>query len=143
MDRQQVGTVKSLWEANMDLLEDTPALNLFDHTWRIYSVNPNEPPQYIAPYAQVKESLVNEGCIVEGHVEHSVLFQGVHIAQGATVKDCVVMPNAVIGKNVYIEKAIVPPNIEIPDGTSIYASSSEEEVILVTEGLLGYFSERG
>lgn len=62
----------------MDLLEDTPALNLFDHTWRIYSVNPNEPPQYIAPYAQVKESLVNEGCIVEGHVEHSVLFQGAH-----------------------------------------------------------------
>lgn len=52
------------------------------------------------------------------------------------------MPNAVIGKNVYIEKAIVPPNIEIPDGTSIYASSSEMEVILVTEGLLGHFSER-
>ncbi len=90
----------------MDLLEDTPALNLFDHTWRIYSVNPNEPPQYIAPYAQVKESLVNEGCIVEGNVEHSVLFQGVYVSQGAKVKDCVVMPNAVIGKNVYIEKRL-------------------------------------
>ena len=80
--------------------------------------------------------------IFEGNVEHSVLFQGVYVAQGATVKDCVVMPNAVIGKNVYIEKAIVPPNMEIPDGTFICADQFDGEVILVTEELLGHFSER-
>ncbi|AEH46709.1 glucose-1-phosphate adenylyltransferase [Parageobacillus thermoglucosidasius] len=111
---KDVGTVKSLWEANMDLLDEANELDLFDHSWRIYSVNPNQPPQYISDEAVVVHSLVNEGCVVEGKVEHSVLFQGVHIQKGAIVKDCVIMPDAVIGEGVYIERAIVPPNLEIP-----------------------------
>ncbi|BDG46057.1 glucose-1-phosphate adenylyltransferase [Parageobacillus sp. KH3-4] len=111
---KDVGTVKSLWEANMDLLDEENELDLFDHSWRIYSVNPNQPPQYISDDAVVVHSLVNEGCVVEGNVEHSILFQGVHIQKGAMVKDCVIMPDAVIGEGVYIERAIVPPNIEIP-----------------------------
>jgi glucose-1-phosphate adenylyltransferase len=133
---KDVGTVKSLWEANMDLLREDCELNLFDHSWRIYSVNPNQPPQYIANDAVVEESLVNEGCVIEGTVEHSVLFQGVHIGKGAIVKDSVIMPDAVIGKNVYIEKAIVPSNIEIPSGTIIRPEQSLDEIILVTEELL-------
>jgi glucose-1-phosphate adenylyltransferase len=133
---KDVGTVKSLWEANMDLLREDCELNLFDHSWRIYSVNPNQPPQYIANDAVVEESLVNEGCVIEGTVEHSVLFQGVHIGKGAIVKDSVVMPDVVIGENVYIEKAIVPSNIEIPRGTIIRAEQSLDEIILVTEELL-------
>lgn len=111
---KDVGTVKSLWEANMDLLDEKNELDLFDHSWRIYSVNPNQPPQYISDEAVVVHSLVNEGCVVEGNVEHSILFQGVHVQKGAMVKDCVIMPDAVIGEGVYIERAIVPPNIEIP-----------------------------
>jgi glucose-1-phosphate adenylyltransferase len=134
---KDVGTVKSLWEANMDLLVEEPLLNLFDHSWLIYSVNPNEPPQYISPSADVKESLVNEGCVIEGKVEKSVLFQGVYIGQGATIKHSVIMPNAVIGENVYLEKVIVPPNMNVPSETVIYAKEGQDEVILVTEELLG------
>ncbi|MBA2873932.1 glucose-1-phosphate adenylyltransferase [Thermaerobacillus caldiproteolyticus] len=126
---KDVGTVKSLWEANMDLLNEESELNLFDHSWRIYSVNPNQPPQYIASDAVVTESLINEGCVVEGSVEHSVLFQGVHIQKGAVVKDCVIMPDTVIGENVYIEKAIVPSDIEIPSGMTICS----DDILLVTK----------
>jgi glucose-1-phosphate adenylyltransferase len=133
---KDVGTVKSLWEANMDLLKEDCELNLFDYSWRIYSVNPNQPPQYIAHEAIVTESLINEGCVVEGTVEHSVLFQGVHIGKGSIVKDSVIMPDAVIGENVYIEKAIVPSNIEIPNGTIIRPEQSFDEIILVTKELL-------
>lgn len=75
---KDVGTVKSLWEANMDLLDEDNELDLFDRSWRIYSVNPNQPPQYISQEAEVADSLVNEGCVVEGTVKRSVLFQEVY-----------------------------------------------------------------
>ncbi|GLH64540.1 glucose-1-phosphate adenylyltransferase [Parageobacillus sp. G301] len=126
---KDVGTVQSLWEANMDLLDEENELNLFDHSWRIYSVNPNQPPQYISDEAVVINSLVNEGCMVEGNVEHSVLFQGVHVGKGAIVKDCVIMPDAVIGEGVYIERAIVPPDVEIPPHSVICS----DDILLVTK----------
>lgn len=103
---KDVGTVQSLWEANMDLLDDNCELNLFDQDWRIYSVNPNHPPQYISPQAKVKQSLVNEGCTIEGEVIKSVLFQGVAIDKGSVIKESVVMPNTRIGKNVILEKSL-------------------------------------
>ncbi|HJV31014.1 MAG TPA: glucose-1-phosphate adenylyltransferase [Bacillales bacterium] len=131
---KDVGTVKSLWEANMDLLNEQCELNLFDYDWKIYSVNPNQPPQYIAHDAIVKESLVNEGCSIEGKVEKSVLFQGVNIGKGAIIKESVIMPDAVIGQNVMIEKAIVPSEVLIPDGMVI--RSVDEEIILVTDELI-------
>ncbi|MFE7818592.1 glucose-1-phosphate adenylyltransferase [Priestia megaterium] len=133
---KDVGTVKSLWEANMDLLCDKDELNLFDSSWKVYSVNPNQPPQYIAPNACVVESLVNEGCVVEGNVEQSVLFPGVQIGSGSEVKKTVVMPTAKIGSNVYIENAIIPSDIEVPDGTIIRPTKGSEEVILVTQELI-------
>jgi glucose-1-phosphate adenylyltransferase len=126
---KDVGTVKSLWEANMDLLNEENELDLFDRSWRIYSVNPNQPPQYISDEAVVIHSLINEGCVVEGNVEHSVLFQGVHIGKGAVVKDCVIMPDAVIGEGVYIERAIVPPNVEIPPHLVVRS----DDILLVTK----------
>ncbi|WML47225.1 glucose-1-phosphate adenylyltransferase [Neobacillus sp. PS3-34] len=130
---KDVGTVKSLWEANMDLLDDDCELNLFDHTWRIYSVNPNHPPQYISPEARVAESLVNEGCTIEGEIEKSVLFQGVSVERGSIVKHSVIMPDAVIGKNCVIERAIVSPEVHIPDGMIIRPENDDEEIILVSE----------
>ncbi|RDE32193.1 glucose-1-phosphate adenylyltransferase [Parageobacillus thermoglucosidasius] len=135
---KDVGTVKSLWEANMDLLDEANELDLFDHSWRIYSVNPNQPPQYISDEAVVVHSLVNEGCVVEGKVEHSVLFQGVHIQKGAIVKDCVIMPDAVIGEGVYIERAIVPPNLEIPPHLVVCPDD-----LLVTKEWLQTKNEKG
>ncbi|WP_226618197.1 glucose-1-phosphate adenylyltransferase [Cytobacillus firmus] len=133
---KDVGTVKSLWEANMDLLDDECELNLFDHDWRIYSVNPNHPPQYISTQAEVAESLINEGCTVEGEVEKSVLFQGVLVGKNSVIRESVIMPDAVIGENVYIEKAIVPSGMNIPDGVVISASEEEDEIILITQEMI-------
>ena len=133
---KDVGTVKSLWEANMDLLDDECELNLFDHDWRIYSVNPNHPPQYISTQAEVAESLINEGCTVEGEVEKSVLFQGVQVGKNTVIRESVIMPDAVIGENVYIEKAIVPSGMNIPDGVVISASEEDDEIILITQEMI-------
>lgn len=133
---KDVGTVKSLWEANMDLLNEEPELDLFDNNWRIYSVNPNQPPQYLSEGAEVTESLVNEGCVVYGTILHSVLFQGVTVGQHSFLKNTVVMPDAVIGNNVYIENAIVPSGLVVPDGMVIRSDKDIEEVILVTEELV-------
>lgn len=130
---KDVGTVKSLWEANMDLLSDDNELNLFDHSWRIYSVNPNRPPQYISHDAQVSDCLVNEGCIIEGDIEKSVIFQGVTVEKGTSVKHSVIMPDAVIGKNCFIEKAIVSAGVHVPDGSIIRPEEGEEEILLVSE----------
>ncbi len=130
---KDVGTVKSLWEANMDLLQEDSGLNLFDYNQRIYSVNPNQPPQYISPTANIHESLINEGCVIEGNIDHSVIFQGVHVEEGSIIKDSVIMPDAVIGKNVYIERAIIPEGIHIPDNTIIRADKDTDEIKLVTE----------
>ncbi|UPM54928.1 glucose-1-phosphate adenylyltransferase [Gottfriedia acidiceleris] len=129
---KDVGTVKSLWEANMDLLNEDSELNIYDRDWRIYSVNPNQPPQYIAPTAIVEDSLINEGCVVEGYISHSVLFQGVTIGEGSLIKDSVVMPGCVIGKDVRIESAVVAPGMVIPDGSLLGPEKDYEEVILVT-----------
>ncbi|MFB7139080.1 glucose-1-phosphate adenylyltransferase [Gottfriedia sp. NPDC056225] len=129
---KDVGTVKSLWEANMDLLNEESELNIYDRDWRIYSVNPNQPPQYIAPTAIVEDSLINEGCVVEGFISHSVLFQGVTIGEGSMIKDSVIMPGCVIGKDVRIENAVVAPGMNIPDGSLLGPEKDYEEVILVT-----------
>ncbi|MED4223903.1 glucose-1-phosphate adenylyltransferase [Neobacillus cucumis] len=131
---KDVGTVQSLWEANMDLLGEDCDLDLFDNDWRIYSVNPNQPPQYISPDATVNESLINEGCTIDGNIDKSVLFQGVTVGKNTTIKESVIMPDAEIGKNCLIEKAIVPGEVKIPDGTVI--RSLDDEIVLVTEEML-------
>jgi glucose-1-phosphate adenylyltransferase len=131
---KDVGTVTSLWEANMDLLSEDCDLDLFDHGWRIYSVNPNQPPQYISSDAIVKESLINEGCTIEGEVDKSVLFQGVTVGKGSIIKESVIMPDSIIGDNCLIERAIVPSDVKVPDGTVI--RSFDDEIILVTNEML-------
>ena len=112
---RDVGTIQSLWEANMDLLGQKPVLDLDDDAWRIYTRNPVMPPHYISLSAQVTNSLVSEGAVVEGTVENSVIFSGAHIEKGATVKDSVIFPNATVGKSVDVEKAIVGENAIIGD----------------------------
>jgi glucose-1-phosphate adenylyltransferase len=131
---KDVGTVQSLWEANMDLLKEECELDLFDYGWRIYSVNPNQPPQYISSNAIVKESLINEGCTIEGEIDKSVLFQGVTVGKGSTIKESVIMSDATIGINCLIQKAIIPCDVNVPDGTVI--RSFDDEIILVTNEML-------
>ncbi len=134
---KDVGTIQSLWEANMDLLDRNCELKLFDHSWRIYSVNPNQPPQYICPEGEVTESLVNEGCKIEGEVSKTVAFQGVTVKKGAVVKETVIMPDAVIGHNCRIEKAIVSPGVYVPDGMIIVPDQGSNEITLICEETIG------
>jgi len=129
---KDVGTIQSLWESNMDLLEEDTQLNLFDRNWRIYSLSPYQPPHYIAPTAKVSRSLLNEGCSVYGEVERSVLFYGVTVEKGAVVRDSVVMPNAVVGEGARVYRAIIGEGTIIEPGAVVgdpYASPSEITLI--------------
>ena len=133
---KDVGTIRSLWEANMDLLDENCELNLFDQSWRIYSVNPNQPPQYLSPNASLSDSLVSEGCVIEGTITRSVVFQGVIVKKGTTVNETVIMTDAVIGHDCRIEKAIIAPGVVVPDG-SIIRPKDENEILLISEETLG------
>lgn len=127
---KDVGTIQSLWEAHMDLLDHNSSFSLNDPNWQIYAGNPNHPPQYISPEAEVKQSLVNEGCMIYGNIQHSVLSYNVQVGTGSTITDSVIMPNATIGKNVTIEKAIISNNAVIEDGTVIRPAKQSGDVIL-------------
>jgi glucose-1-phosphate adenylyltransferase len=129
---RDVGTVASLWEANMDLLSDNPPLNLNDPSWRIFTRNPNQPAQYVAPGAKVSGCIINEGCIVHGEVKHSVLFYGVEVGEGSVITDSVIMPKVKIGKNVRIHKAIISENTVIDDYMEIgIERENENEILLI------------
>ncbi|MCG8501889.1 MAG: glucose-1-phosphate adenylyltransferase [Firmicutes bacterium] len=123
---KDVGTIQSYWEANMDLLSDQPQLDLFDPQWPIYSVNPAQPPNYIASSAKVNHSLINEGCLIFGQMERSVLFPGVYVGKNTIIRNSVIMPNVKIGSNVIIENAIVSEKTIISDGCHIGYDESEK-----------------
>ena len=131
---KDVGTINSLWEANMDLLSKSNKLNLYDEEWRIYSVNHSSPAHYIGKDAEVKNSLVVEGCYIEGEVDNSVISQGVHIGKNSVVKDSVIMPNVKIGDNVVINKSIVGTgasirkNSTVGNGDEIAVVGAKEEI---------------
>lgn len=131
---KDVGTIDSLWEANMDLLKSQNELSLYDDEWKIYSVDKVRPAQYIGSKAKVKNSLVVEGCTVHGTIENSILFQGVYIGKNTIIKDSVIMPNAKIGDNVIIEKAIVGSGAiirrecKIGNGDDIAVIAAKEDV---------------
>lgn len=128
---KDVGTIQSLWEAHMDLLNEDSSFSLNDQNWQIFAGNANHPPQYIAPEAEVKQSLVNEGCMVYGHIHRSVLSYNVQVGSGSRIHDSVIMPNVIIGKNVTIEKAIIANNAVIEDGMVIKPTEGLDEVILI------------
>jgi len=113
---KDVGTIESLWEANMDLLSVPMPIDLHDKKWRIYAKNQGLAPHYIAKGAVVSDSLVTEGSEVYGSVQHSVIFAGVTIEEGASVIDSVVMPYAVIKRGAVVRRAIVAENAVIGAG---------------------------
>ncbi len=131
---KDVGTINSLWEANMDLLSRKNELDLQDEEWKIYSVNYSSPAQYVGKDANIKNSLVVEGCHIEGEVENSVIFQGVSIGKNSVVSNSVIMPNVVIEDNVIIDKAIISSEAfigrgcEISDGKDVCVIGAKEEV---------------
>ncbi|MDF2720440.1 MAG: glucose-phosphate adenylyltransferase [Paenibacillus sp.] len=127
---KDVGTIESLWEANMDLLDDEPSLKLNDRSWRIFSVSPNRCAHYVSPEAVVQSSLVNEGSIVEGEVNRSVLFHSTRIGKGSVVSESVIMPNATIGKGAKVIRAIVGEGAVIGDGAQVGSFDSEEIAVV-------------
>ncbi len=123
---KDVGTIDSLWEANMDCLDPNVPLDLYDPKWRIYSRNPVMPPHYAGPNSKIENSMVAEGCTIDGEIDFSVLFDGVTVEEGATVRYSIVMPNTVIKKGAVIEYSIVGEDCEI--GEDVHIGERPENV---------------
>ncbi|MBE5804637.1 MAG: glucose-1-phosphate adenylyltransferase, partial [Clostridiales bacterium] len=130
---KDVGTIESLWEANMDLLETPMPVDLHDKKWRIYARNPGLAPHYIAKGAVVEDSLVTEGCEVFGTVKHSVIFAGVTIEEGANVQDSVVMPGSVIKRGAVVRRAIVSENAVV--GAGSFVGEETGNIAVVGQGI--------
>ncbi|HSK67933.1 MAG TPA: glucose-1-phosphate adenylyltransferase [Candidatus Limnocylindria bacterium] len=126
---KDVGTVESLWDANMDLLTDPPPIDLHDRKWRIYARNVGEPPHYAAAGGEITDSLVTEGCEVYGKVAHSVLSADVYVSAGAQVVDSVVMPHAVIGPGAVVRRAIVAENAVIGENAQVGGETGDIAVV--------------
>lgn len=126
---KDVGTIESLWEANMDLLENPMPIDLHDKKWRIFARNPGYPPHFIAKGANVADSLITEGCEVHGTVNHSVLFAGVRVEEGAQVQDAVVMPGAVIKRGALVRRTIVAEGAVIGAGCIVGEETGDIAVI--------------
>ena len=134
---KDVGTIDSLWEANMEFLRPDMELNIRDKAWRIYSKNPISPPHFVTETGSAKNSLISDGCYIAGDVDHSVLSDDVQVKEGAKITDSVIMSGATIGKNVSIHKAIIGEDAIIGDnavidGTEEIAVVGYSEVIGVT-----------
>ncbi len=119
---KDVGTLDSLWDANMDLINPKVNLDLYDPSWKIYSRNPIKPPQYIGSNAKVQNSMIAEGGIIEGNVDFSVIFEDVVIEEGAVVNYSIVMPGTVIKSGAVVEYAIVGEDCTVEGGAVIGAS---------------------
>lgn len=123
---KDVGTIHSLWEANMDLVDQPPKFDLNDRSWSIYSRNMALAPHYVGQNAKITNSTVTEGCFIDGEIKHSVIFGGVELGEGSVVSDSVIMPGAKIGKNVVIEKAVIGADSVIGDGAKVGVNSSDD-----------------
>ena len=133
---KDVGTIGSLWEANMDLLGSDPAFRLHDPAWRIYFRNNAEPPHLIGDFARVTNSMITEGCEIQGVVENCVLSAGVKVARGAYVKDSVIMSGVTIGEGATVNYSIIDSDTEIGAGSVIgRTKSTPENIALVGSGL--------
>ena len=128
---KDVGTIASLWEANMDLLGEHPKFNLHDKSWRIFSRNAAEPAQFIGDGAKINDAIISEGCEILGQVEHSVLFHGVTVEAGACVKNAVIMGNVTVKAGAYVDNVIVAENTVIGKNAKVGDGMSPGQNITV------------
>lgn len=129
---KDVGTIDSLWEANMEFIEPEMDLDIRDKSWRVYSKNPISPPHFLTETGSVNDSLISDGCYIAGAIEHSILSEDVQIKSGSEVSDSVIMSGATIGKNVRIHRAIIGENAIIGDN-AVIDGSEEIEVVGYSE----------
>ena len=131
-----VGTIDSLWEANMDLLDKKNELELNDPSWRIYSDDASALPAYIGPEAVVDRAYLTQGCICDGEVHGSVLFTSSEVAAGAKVVDTVLMPNTKVAEGAVVTRAIIADGVKIGKG-AVVGSADSENILLVAKNVKG------
>lgn len=129
---KDVGTIDSLWEANMDLLDHEESLNLFDDNWSIYTEDTLTPPQLIGENAFIDHAYITQGCQVDGKICHSVLFTGTKVDVGAYIKDSVLMNRVSVGEGAFLTRCLVADDVQIPAGI-VLGSPDSEKILLVTK----------
>ena len=133
---KDVGTIDSLWEANMDLIDSRNELNLNDPTWKIYTEDTPALPQYIGPNAKIDKAFITQGCVVEGEVKHSVLFTGCKVGEGAKIIDSVLMPVVEVAAGAVVQRALVADNVKIGQD-AVVGSADSENIELVSKRVKG------
>ena len=133
---KDVGTIDSLWEANMDLLDSRNELNLNDATSKIYTEDTPALPQYIGPNAKIDKAFITQGCVVEGEVKHSVLFTGCKVGEGAKIIDSVLMPGVEVAAGAVVQRALVADNVKIGQD-AVVGSADSENIELVSKRVKG------
>lgn len=133
---KDVGTIDSLWEANMDLLDSNNELDLNDSTWKIYTEDTPALPQYIGPNAKVNKAFITQGCVVEGEITNSVLFTGCRVGEGAKIIDSVLMPGVEVEAGAVVQRALVADNIKI-GREAVVGSADSEHIELVAKRVKG------
>ena len=132
---KDVGTINSLWEANIDLIKNSGELNLSDPDWKIYTGDNNAVPQQIGPNAKINVAYITQGCLVDGEVTRSVLFTGATVGEGAKVCDSVIMNNAKISKGASLTRCLVMDDVVVPEGLKL-GSKNSKDILLVTKALV-------
>ena len=133
---KDVGTIDSLWEANMDLLDKNNKLDLNDPNWKIYTEDATALPQYIGADAVVERAFITQGCVVDGTVKNSVLFTGAKVAAGAKVIDSVLMPGAEVAEGAVVTRALVADGIKIGKN-AVVGDAASENIELVAKRVKG------
>ncbi|HFU4078260.1 TPA: glucose-1-phosphate adenylyltransferase [Streptococcus suis] len=130
---KDVGTVNSLWESNMDLIDHSGDLDLSDRTWRIYSEDKGSPAQVISASATVKSAYIDKGVVIDGYVEHSVISNDVQVNKDAVVKNSVLLPGSVIGEGTELNYVIVAEDVKIADNVKL--SGTLDKILLVDKNV--------
>lgn len=133
---KDVGTIDSLWEANMDLLDKNNALDLNDPSWRIYTEDATTPPHFVGPNADIKRSFITQGCMLDGEIKNSVLFTNVKIDTGAKVIDSVLMPGVIVESGAVVQRALVADGVRIGKN-AVVGSADSEHIELVAKRVKG------
>ena len=133
---KDVGTIDSLWEANMDLLSPDNELDLSDLTWKIYTEDVTALPQYIGTEARIQNAYITQGCVIEGEVTNSVVFTGARVRPGAKVLDSVLMPGAIVEDGAVVIRALVANGVNIGKG-ALVGSADSEHIELIARRVKG------
>lgn len=133
---KDVGTIDSLWEANMDLLSKNNALDLNDSSWKIYTEDVTALPQFVGADADIDRAFITQGCVINGTVKNSVLFTGVKVATGAKVIDSVLMPGVEVAEGAVVTRALVADKVKIGKN-AVVGSADSENIELVAKHVKG------